>query len=72
VIALSVEILERHAKLTQHIIDFDKPESYKNLVVGDDFSVPLEQIKKMLEVKHLEKLIINIQRICRGCIHKME
>ena len=26
-----------HAKLTQHIIDFDKPESYQNLVVGDDF-----------------------------------
>lgn len=26
-----------HAKLTQHIIDFDKPESYQDLVVGDDF-----------------------------------
>jgi uncharacterized protein YbjT (DUF2867 family) len=26
-----------HTKLTQHIIDFDKPESYQNLVVGDDF-----------------------------------
>jgi uncharacterized protein YbjT (DUF2867 family) len=26
-----------HPKLTQHIIDFDKPESYQNLVVGDDF-----------------------------------
>jgi uncharacterized protein YbjT (DUF2867 family) len=25
-----------HAKLTQHIIDFDKPETYKELVVGDD------------------------------------
>jgi hypothetical protein len=31
------EIREKHAKLTQHIIDFDKPESYQNLVVGDDF-----------------------------------
>ncbi len=27
----------KHPKLTQHIIDFDKPETYKNLVVGDDF-----------------------------------
>ncbi len=26
-----------HPKLTQHIIDFDKPETYKELVVGDDF-----------------------------------
>jgi len=26
-----------HKKLTQHIIDFDKPETYKELVVGDDF-----------------------------------
>jgi uncharacterized protein YbjT (DUF2867 family) len=27
----------KHRKLTQHIIDFDKPETYKELVVGDDF-----------------------------------
>lgn len=27
----------KHKKLTQHIIDFDKPETYKALVVGDDF-----------------------------------
>ncbi|RKS92252.1 uncharacterized protein YbjT (DUF2867 family) [Flavobacterium limicola] len=27
----------KHRKLTQHIIDFDKPETYKDLVVGDDF-----------------------------------
>ena len=27
----------KHPKLTQHIIDFDKPETYKDLVVGDDF-----------------------------------
>lgn len=26
-----------HPKLQQHIIDFDSPESYKELVVGDDF-----------------------------------
>ena len=26
----------QHSKLTQHIIDFDKPETYKELVVGDD------------------------------------
>ena len=27
----------KHTKLTQHVIDFDKPETYKDLVVGDDF-----------------------------------
>lgn len=27
----------QHPKLAQHIIDFDKPETYKELVVGDDF-----------------------------------
>lgn len=27
----------QHPKLEQHIIDFDKPETYKELVVGDDF-----------------------------------
>ncbi|RYJ50698.1 oxidoreductase [Flavobacterium petrolei] len=27
----------KHPKLTQHIIDFDKPDTYKELVVGDDF-----------------------------------
>ncbi len=27
----------QHPKLTQHIIDFDKPETYKELVIGDDF-----------------------------------
>jgi uncharacterized protein YbjT (DUF2867 family) len=27
----------KHPKLTQHIIDFDKPETYKELVLGDDF-----------------------------------
>ena len=26
-----------HPKLTQHIIDFDKPESFKELVTSDDF-----------------------------------
>ena len=26
----------QHAKLTQHIIDFDQPEAYHKLVVGDD------------------------------------
>lgn len=26
-----------HPKLKQHIIDFDKPETYKELVIGDDF-----------------------------------
>ena len=27
----------KHPKLTQHIIDFDKPDTYKELVAGDDF-----------------------------------
>ena len=27
----------QHPKLTQHIIDFDKPETYKEFVEGDDF-----------------------------------
>jgi uncharacterized protein YbjT (DUF2867 family) len=27
----------KHPKLKQYIIDFDKPETYKELVVGDDF-----------------------------------
>lgn len=27
----------KHPKLTQHIIDFEKPETFKELVVGDDF-----------------------------------
>ena len=27
----------KHPKLTQYVIDFDKPETYKDLVVGDDF-----------------------------------
>jgi uncharacterized protein YbjT (DUF2867 family) len=27
----------KHPKLTQHVIDFDKPETYNELVVGDDF-----------------------------------
>jgi aromatic ring-opening dioxygenase LigB subunit len=42
VIAFERDTGKTHAKLTQHIIDFDKPESYQNLVVGDD-SAPLEQ-----------------------------
>ena len=27
----------KHPKLTQHIVDFNKPETYKDLVTGDDF-----------------------------------
>jgi uncharacterized protein YbjT (DUF2867 family) len=27
----------KHKKLTQHIIDFDAPETYKDLIIGDDF-----------------------------------
>jgi uncharacterized protein YbjT (DUF2867 family) len=27
----------QHPKLTQHIVDFDKPETYKSFIKGDDF-----------------------------------
>jgi uncharacterized protein YbjT (DUF2867 family) len=27
----------QHPKLTQHIVNFDKPETYKDLISGDDF-----------------------------------
>ena len=27
----------KHSKLIQHIIDFDKPETYNKLIIGDDF-----------------------------------
>ena len=27
----------KHKKLSQHIVDFDNPETYKDLVIGDDF-----------------------------------
>jgi uncharacterized protein YbjT (DUF2867 family) len=27
----------KHPKLTQHIVDFDKPETYKDSITGDDF-----------------------------------
>ena len=27
----------KHARLTQNIIDFDKPQTYKDLVIDDDF-----------------------------------
>lgn len=27
----------KHPKLTQHIVDFNQPETYKDLVTGDDF-----------------------------------
>jgi hypothetical protein len=48
-------------KLTQHIIDFDKPESYQNLVVGDDFSTIGTTIKNAGSKKHLEKSILDIR-----------
>lgn len=28
---------KKHPKLTQHVIDFDKPETFKQWIVGDDF-----------------------------------
>lgn len=38
VIAFAKKDLEKqHPKLKQHIINFDKPESYQELIVGDDF-----------------------------------
>ena len=41
----------RHPKLTQHIIDFDKPETYKELVVGDDFFCTIGTTIKNAEKK---------------------
>jgi NAD dependent epimerase/dehydratase family enzyme len=70
VIAFVKEIRENTHKLTQHIIDFDKPESYQNLVVGDDFST-LVRLSKMQEVKHLEKSILISAAVCRFCFKKM-
>ncbi len=41
----------RHPKLTQNIIDFDKPETYKELVVGDDFFCTIGTTIKKAESK---------------------
>ncbi|CAM3979437.1 oxidoreductase [Flavobacterium sinopsychrotolerans] len=47
----------KHPKLTQHIIDFDKPETYKNLVVGDDFFCTIgTTIKKAGSKKDFRKV----------------
>lgn len=46
-----------HPKLTQHIIDFDKPETYKELVVGDDFFCTIgTTIKKARSKKAFRKV----------------
>jgi uncharacterized protein YbjT (DUF2867 family) len=47
----------KHPKLTQHIIDFDKPETYKELVVGDDFFCTIgTTIKKVGSQKAFRKV----------------
>lgn len=47
----------KHPKLTQHIIDFDKPETYKELVVGDDFFCTIgTTIKKAGSKKDFRKV----------------
>jgi hypothetical protein len=54
---------------TQHIIDFDKPESYQNLVVGDDF-LPLVRLSKAGSKEALEKSIWISAAVCRFCFKK--
>ena len=58
VIAFSRSDLEiKHSKLVQHIIDFDKPETYKDLVVGDDFFCAIgTTIKKAGSKKAFKKV----------------
>ncbi|TWH99642.1 hypothetical protein IQ05_02981 [Flavobacterium tiangeerense] len=47
----------QNPKLTQHVIDFDKPESYKDLVVGDDFFCTIgTTIKKAGSQKAFQKV----------------
>ena len=47
----------KHPKLTQHIIDFDNPETYKELVVGDDFFCTIgTTIKKAGSKKAFKKV----------------
>jgi uncharacterized protein YbjT (DUF2867 family) len=47
----------QNPKLTQHIIDFDKPESYKEWVVGDDFFCTIgTTIKKAGSQKAFKKV----------------
>ncbi|MFD0778438.1 hypothetical protein ACFQZF_08120 [Flavobacterium myungsuense] len=46
----------QNRKLKQHIIDFDKPETYQSLVIGDDFFCTIGTTIKKLEAKRrLEK-----------------
>ena len=47
----------KHPKLTQHIIDFDNPETYKELVFGDDFFCTIgTTIKKAGSKKAFKKV----------------
>jgi uncharacterized protein YbjT (DUF2867 family) len=47
----------QNPKLTQHIIDFDKPETYKEFVVGDDFFCTIgTTIKKAGSQKAFKKV----------------
>lgn len=47
----------QNPKLTQHVIDFDKPESYKEWVVGDDFFCTIgTTIKKAGSQKAFKKV----------------
>ena len=47
----------KHPKLTQYVIDFDKPETYKDLVVGDDFFCTIgTTIKKAGSKKDFRKV----------------
>jgi len=53
----------KHPKLTQHIIDFDKPETYKELVVGEDFFCTIgTTIKKAGSQKAFRKVDLQYPR----------
>jgi uncharacterized protein YbjT (DUF2867 family) len=58
VIAFSrADIGTKHSKLVQHIIDYDKPETYKDLVIGDDFFCAIgTTIKKAGSKKAFKKV----------------
>src|SRR3970040_1989231 len=55
----------KHPKLTQHIIDFDKPETYKELVVGDDFFCTIgTTIKKAGNKEAFRKVDFEYPKLC--------
>ena len=53
----------KHIKLTQHIIDFEKPQTFKELIVGDDFFCTIgTTIKKAGSKKAFKKVDFDYPR----------